>query len=161
METSRTAGSLLAKPSVKWDCAPDQYHYKGDWILRTHSETGKSEVVAQGPVPNHAIPNSLLDPDRLIFYDGTTVSLGPRSNDADICSFNTKSEQTKKNRHGGCKNLHASSALYASRGQRDTITPRRALPESWLSCRAQCTLSRLQKFVRTESEAGLLDTANQ
>lgn len=51
----------------------DQYHYKGDWILRHSLETGKTEVVAQGPVPKHCIPASVLDPDRLIFYGGTAA----------------------------------------------------------------------------------------
>ena len=49
----------------------DQYHYKGDWIIRHHPETGKTEIVARGPVPKHCIPTSVLDPDRLIFYGGT------------------------------------------------------------------------------------------
>ena len=49
----------------------DKYHYKGDWILRTHPETKKTEIVAQGPVPKHCIPTSMLDPDRLIYYGGT------------------------------------------------------------------------------------------
>lgn len=49
----------------------DRYHYKGDWIFRHHLESGKSEVVAHGPVPKHCIPNSVLDPKRLIFYGGT------------------------------------------------------------------------------------------
>jgi hypothetical protein len=47
------------------------YHYKGDWIIRCDPKSGESEIVAQGPVPNHCIPNSVLDPDRLIFYGGT------------------------------------------------------------------------------------------
>ena len=46
-------------------------HYRGDWILRCDPATGKTEVVAQGPVPMHCIPASVLDPDRLIFYGGT------------------------------------------------------------------------------------------
>jgi hypothetical protein len=54
----------------------DQYHYKGDWIIRHHLETGKSEVVVQGPVPKHCIPNSVLDPKRLIFYGGTAPGSG-------------------------------------------------------------------------------------
>jgi hypothetical protein len=54
----------------------DPYHYKGDWILRAHPETGKAEVVAQGPVPKHCIPNSVLDPKRLIFYGGTAAGSG-------------------------------------------------------------------------------------
>jgi hypothetical protein len=49
----------------------DRYHYKGDWIIRHHLATGKSEVVASGPVPKHCIPCSVLDPKRLIFYGGT------------------------------------------------------------------------------------------
>lgn len=51
----------------------DKYHYKGDWIFRTHPETKKTEIVTQGPVPKHCIPTSLLDPDRLIFYGGTAA----------------------------------------------------------------------------------------
>lgn len=49
----------------------DAYHYRGDWIIRHHLASGKSEVVAQGPVPKHCIPNSVLDPKRGIFYGGT------------------------------------------------------------------------------------------
>lgn len=49
----------------------DEFHYRGDWILRTNPTSGTSEVVAQGPVPKHCIPNGVLDPERLIFYGGT------------------------------------------------------------------------------------------
>ncbi|MGZ0163586.1 MAG: hypothetical protein ACKVII_06705 [Planctomycetales bacterium] len=51
----------------------DEYHYKGDWILRTHPESGKTEVVVQGPVSKACIPTSVLDPDRMIFYGGTSA----------------------------------------------------------------------------------------
>lgn len=51
----------------------DKYHYEGDWILRANPQTGKSEVVVHGPVPRHAIPTSVLDPERLIFYGGTAA----------------------------------------------------------------------------------------
>lgn len=51
----------------------DKYHYKGDWIFRTHPESKKTEIVAQGPVPKHCIPTSMLDPDRLIYYGGTAA----------------------------------------------------------------------------------------
>lgn len=54
----------------------DQYHYRGDWILRHHPATGRSEVVVQGPVARHCIPASVLDPDRLIFYGGTAPGAG-------------------------------------------------------------------------------------
>jgi hypothetical protein len=36
----------------------DAYHYRGDWILRCHPETGKAEVVAEAPVEKHCIPTS-------------------------------------------------------------------------------------------------------
>ena len=51
----------------------DQYHYQGDWIIRHHPQTGRTEIVAHGPVPKHCIPTSVLDPDRLIFYGGTAA----------------------------------------------------------------------------------------
>ena len=51
----------------------DKYHYKGDWIVRHHPKSGKTEIVAQGPVPKHCIPTSVLDPKRLIFYGGTAA----------------------------------------------------------------------------------------
>ena len=54
----------------------DANGYKGDWIIKCDPKTGKSEVVAHGPVPKHCIPNSVLDPDRLIFYGGTAAEAG-------------------------------------------------------------------------------------
>lgn len=54
----------------------DEYHYTGDWILRVNPETLASEIVARGPVPKHCIPNSVLDPKRLIFYGGTAPGEG-------------------------------------------------------------------------------------
>lgn len=54
----------------------DENHYRGDWIVRYHPESGKSEVVAHGPVAKHCIPTSVLDPDRLIFYGGTAPGSG-------------------------------------------------------------------------------------
>ena len=62
----------------------DEYHYKGDWIIRTHPQLEKTEVVAQGPVPKHCIPCSVLDPKRLIFYGGTAPGKG---NDTEIQFF--------------------------------------------------------------------------
>jgi len=61
----------------------DANHYKGDWILRCHPESGKTEIVAHGPVPKHCIPCSVLDPQRLIFYGGTA----PATSDSDGIHF--------------------------------------------------------------------------
>jgi hypothetical protein len=54
----------------------DKYHYAGDWIIRCDPATAKSEVIVCGPVPKHAIPASILDPKRLIFYGGTAQGVG-------------------------------------------------------------------------------------
>jgi hypothetical protein len=54
----------------------DKFHYKGDWIIRANPSSGKVEVVAQGPVPKHCIPCSVVDPKRLIFYGGTAQGTG-------------------------------------------------------------------------------------
>jgi CubicO group peptidase (beta-lactamase class C family) len=51
----------------------DQYHYQGDWILRHHPKSGKTQIVAHGPVGQQCIPCSVLDPERLIFYGGTVA----------------------------------------------------------------------------------------
>src|SRR5262245_19947911 len=51
----------------------DAYGYKGDWIIKCDPKSGKAETVVHGPVPKHCIPNSVLDPDRMIFYGGTAA----------------------------------------------------------------------------------------
>src|SRR5262249_39483312 len=63
----------------------DKYHFEGDWLVRCHPETGKSEVVVRGPVPKHCIPTGVLDPKRLIFYGSTTP--GERSDGQDVKFF--------------------------------------------------------------------------
>lgn len=76
----------------------DAYHYKGDWVLRTNPATGESEILAQGPVPKHCIPTSVLDPKRLIFYGGT-ASGGP--SDDDGVQFFAFDAQAKKVLYSG------------------------------------------------------------
>ena len=48
--------------------------YKGDWVLRTHRETLKTELVYRFPVPMHCLPASVLDAERMIYYGGTAAS---------------------------------------------------------------------------------------
>lgn len=56
----------------------DEFHYQGDWIIRLHPQSGKSEIVVRGAVPKHGIQTSVLDTDRMIFYGGTRAgSLSP------------------------------------------------------------------------------------
>ncbi len=49
----------------------DEYHYKGDWIVRTNPETAEMQIVQAAPVAKHCLPCAHLDPDRLIMYGGT------------------------------------------------------------------------------------------
>jgi hypothetical protein len=71
----------------------DQYHYKGDWILRHHPGSGRSEIVAWGPVPKHCIPCSVLDPKRLIFYGGTAAGTGGESEGIQFFAYDVKSHK--------------------------------------------------------------------
>lgn len=68
----------------------DKYHYEGDWVMRCHPETAKAEVVVRGPVPKHAIPTSVLDPKRLIFYGGTIAGA---SNDIHFFAYDVKNRK--------------------------------------------------------------------
>jgi hypothetical protein len=49
----------------------DQYHYKGDWIVRTNPATAEMQVVQAAPVEKHCLPCAHVDPDRLIIYGGS------------------------------------------------------------------------------------------
>ncbi|WP_166819942.1 YncE family protein [Thalassoroseus pseudoceratinae] len=64
--------------------ANDANHYQGDWIFRTNPQTGQSEVLAI-PIAKHSIPNSVLDPERMIFYGGTAA--GPDAKNQEIVFF--------------------------------------------------------------------------
>jgi hypothetical protein len=71
----------------------DEFHYQGDWIFRTHPVSGKTEVVAQGPVPKHAIPTSVLDPDRLIFYGGTAAAIDREEEGIRFFAYDVKNKK--------------------------------------------------------------------
>jgi hypothetical protein len=49
----------------------DAHGWLGEWILRTHPQTGKTEIVYTHPIAKHTIPASVLDPQRMILYCGT------------------------------------------------------------------------------------------
>ena len=68
----------------------DEFHYQGDWILRTDPATGSTEVVVRGPVPHHAIPNGLLDPDRLIYYGGTAAAFDRNDEGIQFFAYDVK-----------------------------------------------------------------------
>ncbi|MGE3807197.1 MAG: hypothetical protein AB7K24_21250, partial [Gemmataceae bacterium] len=54
------------------------FKFGGDWILRYHPESGKTEVVAHAPLEMQSMPTGLLDPDRLIWYAGTADGLNKK-----------------------------------------------------------------------------------
>ncbi len=70
----------------------ERYHYQGDWILRCHPATGKTEILAHGPVPRHCLPTGQLDPRRLIFYAGTTPGVG-KEDEGHFLAFDVKAKK--------------------------------------------------------------------
>lgn len=53
-------------------------HFEGDWILRTHPETGKTEIVVHAPLKLQCLPTGQLDGERLIWYAGTADGLNKK-----------------------------------------------------------------------------------
>ena len=68
----------------------DANHYKGDWIFCTNPKSGKTEVVATAPIPKHCIPNSVLDPERMIFYGGTAPGSNAENQEIQFFAYDIK-----------------------------------------------------------------------
>jgi hypothetical protein len=92
----------------------DKYHYKGDWVIRCDPATGKSEVIVCGPVPKHAIPASVLDPKRLIFYGGTAQGVGRGDENINFFAYDVKG---KKLLYSGTDGPYRALALARSTGR--------------------------------------------
>lgn len=71
----------------------DEFHYRGDWIFRTHPASRKTEVVAHGPVPKHSIPTSVLDPERMIFYGGTAAAIDRQDEGIRFFAYDIKNKK--------------------------------------------------------------------
>lgn len=71
----------------------DLYHYEGDWIFRCDPKSGKTEIVVRGPVPKHCIPNSVLDPKRLIFYGGTAPGTGGENDGIQFFAYDVRQKK--------------------------------------------------------------------
>ena len=78
----------------------DAYHYEGDWLLRTHPPSGRTEIVARGPVGKQCIPCSVLDPKRLIFY-GSTQAGDVRDKRHTFFAYDTKARKLLYRGYGG------------------------------------------------------------
>ena len=71
----------------------DANHYKGDWIFRTNHKSGKTEVVATAPIPKHCIPNSVLDPERMIFFGGTAPGSDAENQEIQFFAYDIKKKK--------------------------------------------------------------------
>lgn len=71
----------------------DKFGFLGDWIFRTHPETGMSEIVAAFPVPKHCMPCSVLDPDRLIYYAGTAHGSDAPAQGVQFLAYDSKQKK--------------------------------------------------------------------
>jgi hypothetical protein len=49
----------------------DANGYLGDWVLRTHPKSRKTELVSAYSIAKHCILASVIDPQRMMFYGGT------------------------------------------------------------------------------------------
>jgi len=79
----------------------DEFHYKGDWIMRCDPKSGRAEIVAQGPVPKHCLPTSVLDPERLIFYGGTAPGTGEEESGIQFFAYDVKARKVIYSGPGG------------------------------------------------------------
>lgn len=79
----------------------DAYGYSGDWILRHHPALGKTEIVAHAPVPKHCLPASVLDPERLIFYGGTTAGADAQDQRIQFLAYDVKARKPLFSGPGG------------------------------------------------------------
>ncbi len=77
----RRLALLLHAPRLADASPPTSTTTRATGSSARHPKTGKTEVVVQGPVPKHCIPNSVLDPERLIFYGGTAPAPAGGEND--------------------------------------------------------------------------------
>ncbi len=79
----------------------DAHGYRGDWILRTHPRTGKTEIVAAQPVPKHSIPAGFVDPERMIFYGGTAPGLDASNKQVQFLAYDLKNRRVLTVADGG------------------------------------------------------------
>lgn len=79
----------------------DEYGFEGEWIFRTNPTTGVTEIVADHPAPKHTIPASELDPERMIFYGGTSSGFDASEQDDQFLAYDLKNRKVLKIVDGG------------------------------------------------------------
>ncbi len=70
----------------------DQYHYQGDWIIRTNPKLNKTEIVVKAPSGKQCIPTGMVDPQRLIFYGGTAAA-NPKEKNVMFFAYDLKNHK--------------------------------------------------------------------
>lgn len=83
------------------ETSDDKHGYQGDWILRTHPQSGTTDIIASQPVPKHSIPAGLLDPQRMIFYGGTSPGADAPNQKGQFLAFDLKTRKILKVADGG------------------------------------------------------------
>lgn len=71
----------------------DEYHYEGDWIFRTNPKTAETEVVTLSPVPHHSIPNSVLDPEKMIYYGATASGVNAETEEIRFFAYDIENRK--------------------------------------------------------------------
>lgn len=101
----------------------DEYHYEGDWIFRANPETAECEVVTQSPIPRHSIPNSRLDPERMIFYGATASGVNAEKEEIRFFAY----DLTTKNLLTSVSDGPSRSMMFSSSTGRVYYTPGNSL----------------------------------
>ena len=79
----------------------EQDGFRGDPVLRTHPGTGRTEIVVAHPIPGHAIPASILDPERMIFYGGTAPAAEAPDSQMTFFAYDVRNRKMLKTAPGG------------------------------------------------------------
>ncbi|MDX1944039.1 MAG: hypothetical protein SFU86_01430 [Pirellulaceae bacterium] len=74
----------------------DKHGYRGEWILRTHPQTARTEIVATWPIEKHTLPASVLDPVRMIYYGGSAVGKDAPNQKIQFFAFDVKQRKMLK-----------------------------------------------------------------
>lgn len=73
----------------------DKNGYLGEWVLRTHPASLKTEVVSQFPVAKHTLPASVLDPKRMLYYGGTAPGKDSPNQKVQFFVLDVRTKQVK------------------------------------------------------------------
>ncbi len=79
----------------------DRYGYKGERVMRTHPKTLRTEVLYTHPIEKHTIPASILDPERMIWYGGTSPGSDAPNQEPQFLALDVRKKKLLKVADGG------------------------------------------------------------